>query len=291
MGVPFARIVRSAPVPEWSIKEEMMATMLREFNVRAMRVPLESVRASMASRPIPAGVKWTPIDAPTVKGVWFSDYAPTEPGLTCLLYFHGTPRRGKRHASGTALTRWAVSFCRSCLQGGGHIFGHAGQIGPFAKVLLDHARAQGRKLAIFSVDYRLAPEHTYPADIDDAVAAYTHAVNELHLRPDHIVVGTGGVEQTELLCPCSRRMTGWLEPSLGRLPGGESSGGLVAVALVLRLRSERATLNLDLPAALALLSAKVNQHRDATTATDSMKAFEGYKQPARAVQTDGEGCS
>ena len=92
MGVPFARIVRSAPVPEWSIKEEMMATMLREFNVRAMHVPLESVRASMASRPIPAGVKWTPVDAPAVKGVWFSDYAPTEAGLTCLLYFHGTPR-------------------------------------------------------------------------------------------------------------------------------------------------------------------------------------------------------
>jgi epsilon-lactone hydrolase len=69
----------------------------------------------------------------------------------------------------------------------------------------------------FSIDYRLAPEHPFPAAEDDAFAAYRWLLAQGH-DPAKIVVA------------------------------GDSAGGHLAVALALRLRSE----GLPAPAALAL---------------------------------------
>jgi epsilon-lactone hydrolase len=69
----------------------------------------------------------------------------------------------------------------------------------------------------FTVDYRLAPEHPFPAAEDDAFAAYRWLLAQGH-DPAKIVVA------------------------------GDSAGGHLAVALAVRLRSE----GLPLPAALAL---------------------------------------
>jgi monoterpene epsilon-lactone hydrolase len=69
----------------------------------------------------------------------------------------------------------------------------------------------------FAVDYRLAPEHPFPAAEDDVFAAYRWLLAQGH-DPAKIVVA------------------------------GDSAGGHLAVALTLRLRSE----GLPLPAALAL---------------------------------------
>ena len=69
----------------------------------------------------------------------------------------------------------------------------------------------------FTVDYRLAPEHPFPAAEDDALAAYRWLLAQGH-DPAKIVVA------------------------------GDSAGGHLAVALAVRLRSE----GLPLPAALAL---------------------------------------
>jgi monoterpene epsilon-lactone hydrolase len=69
----------------------------------------------------------------------------------------------------------------------------------------------------FTVDYRLAPEHPFPAAEDDAFAAYRWLLAQGH-DPAKIVVA------------------------------GDSAGGHLAVALALRLRS----VGLPLPAALAL---------------------------------------
>jgi len=69
----------------------------------------------------------------------------------------------------------------------------------------------------FSIDYRLAPEHPFPAAEDDAFAAYRWLLAQGH-DPAKIVVA------------------------------GDSAGGHLAVALALRLRGE----GLPAPAALAL---------------------------------------
>jgi epsilon-lactone hydrolase len=68
------------------------------------------------------------------------------------------------------------------LHGGGYVYGslasHAGLCG-------EVSRAAGR--AVVQIDYRLAPEHPYPAAIEDATAAYRWLIGEGY-RPDRIAL-------------------------------------------------------------------------------------------------------
>jgi acetyl esterase/lipase len=79
------------------------------------------------------------------------------------------------------------------------------------------ARAAG--MPVWTPDYRLAPEHPYPAAVDDAAVCWEAMLAE-GLRPEQIVVA------------------------------GDSAGGALAMALVLRLRARGAAL----PGGVALLS-------------------------------------
>lgn len=74
----------------------------------------------------------------------------------------------------------------------------------------------------YGIDYRMPPEHPYPAALDDAIAAYRHVLQ--HHAPSDIVVG------------------------------GRSAGGNLAIAMLLRARDE----GLPLPAGLILLSPQVD---------------------------------
>lgn len=92
-------------------------------------------------------------------------------------------------------------------------------------------QADQHKVQCYGVDYRMPPEHPYPAALDDCLAAYRHVLDR-H-APETIVIG------------------------------GRSAGGNLAVATVLRGRDE----GLPSPAGLVLLSPEV----DLTESGDSFE--------------------
>ena len=115
--------------------------------------------------------------------------------------------------------------------GGGYLIGSA-------KGSLEYASrlAAAVDAVCYTVDYRLAPEHPYPAAIDDAVAAY-------------------------------RALLGKGIPAESILLSGESAGGGLAVALALVLR----TAGDPLPAGILAVAPFV----DLTLSGESVRAFNG----------------
>jgi monoterpene epsilon-lactone hydrolase len=99
------------------------------------------------------------------------------------------------------------------IHGGGLVMGG----GEACRVLATKAAARVR-MRTWSVDYRMPPDHPYPAALDDCLTVYRRLLEEQ--PPERIVVGGG------------------------------SAGGNLAAALVLRARDE----GLPLPGALVLLS-------------------------------------
>ncbi|WP_448097306.1 alpha/beta hydrolase [Luteibacter yeojuensis] len=112
------------------------------------------------------------------------------------------------------------------LHGGALVFG-----GGDACRIGAQMRADQHGVRCYGVDYRMPPEHPYPAALDDCLSAYRFVL-ERH-APATIVVG------------------------------GRSAGGNLAVAMMLRARDE----GLPLPAALVLLSPQV----DLTESGDSFQ--------------------
>ncbi len=101
------------------------------------------------------------------------------------------------------------------LHGGGYICG-----APRSHRALTTRLAKKLNIPVFALDYRLAPEHPFPAALEDAETAYAWLLRERGLRPDRI----------------------WL--------AGDSAGGGLALALLLRLKQK----GLPMPAAAALFS-------------------------------------
>jgi acetyl esterase/lipase len=89
--------------------------------------------------------------------------------------------------------------------GGGMILGH-----PMMNDLANRDVARHHQVAVISADYRLAPEHPYPAGLDDGVI-----VARWLLQHGEAEFGSARV-----------------------LVGGESAGGYMAAAVLLRIRDE-----------------------------------------------------
>lgn len=73
------------------------------------------------------------------------------------------------------------------LHGGGWVYGDLESHDPLCRHLAEHARIQ-----VLAVDYRLAPEHPFPAAVEDAVAAYRWLVahaDEVNADPSRLAVG------------------------------------------------------------------------------------------------------
>jgi acetyl esterase/lipase len=147
---------------------------------------LADLRKAMedTAAPVPPDVQCTPVQAATVPCEWIA--APGADPQRVLLFFHG----------------------------GGY---YRGSIRTHREFCARLSRASGTP--VLAVDYRLAPEHRFPAAVDDCVAAWR-----------------------------------WLMAQ-GSAPGnvavvGDSAGGGLALALLMTLRDEQAAL----PAAAVLLS-------------------------------------
>ena len=87
------------------------------------------------------------------------------------------------------------------LHGGGYVSGSPTTHAPITGRLAKEAQAR-----IFALDYRLAPEHPFPAQIEDAWAAYWWLITEQGVKPAQITVA------------------------------GDSAGGGLTIALLLALR-------------------------------------------------------
>jgi len=114
------------------------------------------------------------------------------------------------------------------LHGGGYVLG---SIDTHAELM---ARvAASCRAPVLGVDYRLAPEHPFPAAIDDALASYEHLI-EAGIKPEAIVLA------------------------------GDSAGGGLALALLLKLKA----LGKPMPAGAVLFSPWC----DLTGSGDSVKS-------------------
>jgi acetyl esterase len=144
--------------------------------------------------------------------------------------------------------------------GGGWVIGDLDTHDTLCRELANHAGC-----AVVSVDYRLAPEHRFPAAVDDSIAAarwvHRHAA-ALHLDPDRIAVG------------------------------GDSAGGNLAAVVAIAARDAG-----DLPLAYQLLIyPATDQHRSAPSHTtngegylltrDTMAYFTGHYIPDPARYAD-----
>jgi len=144
--------------------------------------------------------------------------------------------------------------------GGGWVIGDLDTHDTLCRELANHSGC-----AVVSVDYRLAPEHRFPAAVDDSIAAarWVHRqAAALRLDPDRIAVG------------------------------GDSAGGNLAAVVALAARHAG-----DLPLAYQLLIyPATDQHRSAPSHTtngegylltrDTMAYFTGHYIPEPALYAD-----
>ncbi|HUY18898.1 MAG TPA: alpha/beta hydrolase [Candidatus Binataceae bacterium] len=179
--------------PETAKNNPQLERVMNEYRelartAREAKSPAE-VRAALdqyfGAFPSAATVKCEPVSAGGVKAEWIS--ATNANRDRVILYVHG----------------------------GGYA---AGSIASHRELVARLSKAAEARC--LSVDYRLAPEHPFPAAVEDATAAYRWLLENQHCRPERIAIA------------------------------GDSAGGGLAVATLVALRDGRTPL----PAAAACIS-------------------------------------
>jgi acetyl esterase/lipase len=188
--VTVARWRRGPLRPGWSFSTELTQAVMRSTMMRSKAHDLRWLREATARAPrtdrVLRHVSFEPVDAGGVPAVWCRAKGRPAPTRT-LLYLHG----------------------------GGYVIGSPEGQGHAELIAHLAIQAEARVLA---PDYRLAPEHRFPAPQEDAIAAYRWLLD------------TG------------------VDP--GRLAvGGDSAGGALAVATLLQARHAGDAL----PAAVLLI--------------------------------------
>jgi monoterpene epsilon-lactone hydrolase len=175
--------------PSWTLELETVAEVLRRSATLSSVMPIHIQRRVIdpprrKTRPM-REVDMEPLDASGVSAEWFSQ--PTSDPRRVVLYFHG----------------------------GGY---STGSINSHRDFLARLCIASG--VRVLAVDYRLAPEHPFPAQLEDAKRVYLWLIQEQGFHPERIVLG------------------------------GESAGAGLTLSTLVAIRHER----LPLPAGGVLLS-------------------------------------
>ena len=196
------RVLRGPLRPDWGLREEAIFTRLQQIFAPMAGLDPLAQRALLEAQVVPAPalrkVRIEPLEDGPVRGEW----------VTPKLF-------------START---VVY----LHGGGYVAGS-----PKTHRELGARLALAAEARVLLVDYRLAPEHPFPAAHDDAVAAVRYLLAR-GVAPGRLVVA------------------------------GDSAGGALALAALIALRDAGD----DLPAGGALISPAV----DATLSSRSMSA-------------------
>jgi acetyl esterase/lipase len=174
-----ARFRRGPARPTWSFQFEWIVAFLRRDFDESARWSYEELRRDLNGRRYPAKasrrVARRRVKLSGLQAVWFT---PPNANAGAVLFFHG----------------------------GSYIFGSIET--SHAEMAAGLALASG--LPVVGVDYRLAPEHPYPAALDDALAAFDALV-------------ASGTDPSRILV------------------AGDSAGGNLALALQLALRDRGTT--------------------------------------------------
>jgi monoterpene epsilon-lactone hydrolase len=181
------RALRGPLRPSWDESFETWATILHHYGKRSTLLPLSAQRRGMSgflAPKAPPDVRYEPVDAGGVRGEWIVPEGADASRV--LLYLHG----------------------------GGYCLG---SIDTHRDPVTRLARAAGVRALV--IDYRLAPEHPFPAQLDDAMAAYRWLV-------------ASGVEPARIAV------------------AGESAGGGLTMSLLVALRDRKGAL----PAVAACIS-------------------------------------
>lgn len=134
------RLARGPARPGWSLRTELAAAAVRAVVMHSKRRGVHWLRDAQAAVPAlsPAvrQTRWEPVDAGGVRAVWCAP--PGAAPRRTIVYFHG----------------------------GGYVFGS-----PETHRDLLARLALGLSARVLGVDYRLGPEHRFPAAHDDCLAA------------------------------------------------------------------------------------------------------------------------
>lgn len=143
--------------PSWSLELETVVEVLRRSANLSMVLPLQIQRRVIdPPRPVTAPmreVEMQPVQAGGVSAEWFSR-RDSDPDRV-VLYFHG----------------------------GGYSTGSINSHRDFlARLCIDSG------MRVLAADYRLAPEHPFPAQLEDSQRVYRWLMDEEGIEPSHVII-------------------------------------------------------------------------------------------------------
>ena len=109
------------------------------------------------------------------------------------------------------------------LHGGGYVSSQPAHYLLFLLRLAESILEQGVSVSIFTLDYSLAPECTFPTQLEEATAAYAYLLTEKHIPIERMIVtgdSAGGHLALSLLVHLDKKRSSFVEDKALQTPGG-----------------------------------------------------------------------